>query len=165
MLDEAIQGSSNRQDVELRLPKNWFESNALNQSLMKIDLELNVKDDIEYFKTLFFRNFGTEQMLYYFHADDVQVRIQVAAHSGSQMITMGFFNVTKDKNCFNAEQFCPLTDNRYQTFDAIQKFWSYNSAIFWAEFTHAPDDLELAYEKIREILYIVCKVNNLKAFL
>lgn len=104
-------------------------------------------------------------MLYYFHADDIQVRLQVTGLEGAQMLTVGFFKVSNDGKHSTLEQFCPLSDIRFRDFEEIQRFWLFNPAQAWAEFAHAPGDIDWAFDRISEILHIVYKVNNLKAFL
>lgn len=132
---------------------------------MKLDLQLSSNEDLEYFKTLFLRNVGIEQMSYYFHASDVQVRIQVSGFDGGQLITIGFFHLTQDGKSVSLEQFCPLADSRYFSFEVMQNYWAFNPNQAWASFSHMPEDVESALAGICEILHIVYKVNNLKAFL
>lgn len=132
---------------------------------MKFDLQLHSNEDLEYFKTLFLRNVGTEQISYYFFADDIQVRIQVSGLEGAQLIKLGFFHLMVEGKSTSLTQFCPLSDTRYISFEAIQRLWSYNPNEPWATIYHMADDVESALVTISELLSIVYKVNNLKAFL
>lgn len=132
---------------------------------MKFDLQLSSNEDLEYFKTLFLRNVGVEQILYYFHADDIQVRVQVSGLNGYQLISIGFFHCTKDGNSVSLTQFCPLSDTRYKNFNEIQDCWYYDSNKAWGTFSHSPEEMEWGLEKIASILRVIYKVNNLKAFL
>jgi len=132
---------------------------------MKFDLQLHSNEDLEYFKVLFLRNVGVEQMLYYFHADDVQVRIQVSGLNGYQLINIGFFHCVVDGSTTSLTQFCPLSDDRYVNFDIIRDFWFYDPNKAWGTLTHAPEEVESALKKVADILHVVYKVNNLKAFL
>jgi hypothetical protein len=132
---------------------------------MKFDLQLHSNEDLEYFKVLFLRNIGDEQTLYHFHADNMQVRIQVSGLSGYQLVSVGFFDCIKEGATTSINQFCPLADSRYKNYDVIQDFWYYDSSKAWGSFSHAPEEVEWALEKVADILRIVYKVNNLKAFL
>jgi len=132
---------------------------------MKFDLELHSNEDLEYFKTLFLRNVGVEQILYYFHADNVQIRVQVSGLNDYQLINIGFFHCIIDGSSTSLTQFCPLSDDRYANFEIIRDFWFYDSCKAWGTFSHAPEEVDSALKKIAEILHIVYKVNNLKAFL
>lgn len=132
---------------------------------MKFDLQLHSNEDLEYFKVLFLRNVGVDQILYYFHADNIQVRVQVSGLNEYQLINIGFFDCVVEGNSTSLTQFCPLHDNRYSGFSIIQNFWFYDPSRAWGSFTHSPEEVEQALEKIAEILHIVYKVNNLKAFL
>lgn len=132
---------------------------------MKFDLELHSNEDLEYFRTLFLRNIGTDQILYYFHADNIQIRISVDGLRGYQLVNVGFFDYVKEGSTTSITQFCPLSDDRYKNFQAIQDFWYYDPHKTWGTYSHAPDEVEEALEKVAEILRIVYKVNNLKAFL
>jgi hypothetical protein len=132
---------------------------------MKFDLELHSSEDLEYFKTLFLRNVGTDQILYYFHAENVRVRISVDGLRGYQLINVGFFVCVKEGSTISITQFCPLSDDRYKGFEVIQDFWYYDTNKAWGNYSHGSDEIDRALEKISEILRIVYKVNNLKAFL
>lgn len=132
---------------------------------MKFDLQLHSNEDLEYFKTLFLRNVGVEQISYYFYSDDIEVRLSVSGLNGYEMINIGFFHRCKVGNSVSLTQFCPLTDSRYANFEAIRSFWGYDSSRAWGTSTHSPEEVERAFQQIAEILHIVYKVNNLKAFL
>ncbi len=132
---------------------------------IKLDLQLSSEEDLKYFKTLFLRNVGNEQMLYYFYADDIQIRIQVSGHNGAQLVTIGLFHYHVDGKSTSIEQFCPLADSRLSSFEAIQNYWGFDPNQAYAHIVHMPDEPELGFEQIREILHIVYKVNNLKAFI
>lgn len=131
---------------------------------MKIDLQLESNDDIEYFKTLFVRNVGIQQMMYEFHADDIMVRVQISALEGAQMISVGFFTVEKQGNSTTINQIFPLADCRYTSFKVMQDIWQWNAFQAWGTFTHGEQGIESAFETLKEILCIVYKVNKLKAF-
>jgi len=132
---------------------------------MKFDLQLHSNEDLEYFKTLFLRNVGVERMLYYFHADDVQVRIQVSGLNDHQLINIGFFHCVVEGSTTSLTQFCPLSDDRYVNFEIIRDFWLYDSNLAWGTFIHTPEEVESALKRVADILHVVYKVNNLKAFL
>lgn len=132
---------------------------------MKFDLDLSSGEDLEYFKTLFLRNVRTDQIIYYFHADNIQVRISVDGLSGYQLINISFLDCIKEANTTSITQFCPLADSRYKNFEVIQDFWYYDPHKAWGTYSHAPEEVELALEKVAEVLRVVYKVNNLKAFL
>jgi len=132
---------------------------------MKFDLQLHSNEDLEYFKTLFLRNVGVEQILYYFHADNVQIRIQVSGLNDYQLINIGFFHCVIDGSSTSLTQFCPLSDSRYSNFDVIKDFWYYDPNKAWGTLSHSPEEVESAFKTIAELLSIVYKVNNLKAFL
>lgn len=132
---------------------------------MKLKLEIDKNEDLEYFKTLFFRNIGIEQMVYDFHQDDVMVRFQVAGHGTSQFITIGFFSIKKEKSTTSIEQFNPLQDNRYQKFQEITKLWDSNSKNVWGSLFHKEDGANEAFSTLISLLLTVHKVNKLKAFL
>lgn len=132
---------------------------------MQINLQIENKEDLEYFKTLFLRNFGTEQMVYYFHVDDVVIQTQVAGYDGGQMISMGFFSIEKNGPYSSKTQFCPLADVRYTTFKVIQDIWGWNATQAWGSFVHVKEGIESALQTIIEIVNIVYKVSKLKAFI
>jgi len=132
---------------------------------MKFDLQLHSNEDLEYFKTLFLRNVGTDQILYYFYADTTQIRISVDGLNGYQLVNVGFFDYIKEGNSTSINQFCPLSDDRYKNFDEIKDFWYYDSTKAWGTYSHTPEEVEQALERVIGVLRIVYKVNNLKAFL
>lgn len=132
---------------------------------VKFDLQLDDNGDLEYFKTLFLRNVGIEQMMYNFYTDNVMVRVMVSGLEDHQLISIGMFHYIVQDKSTTLTQFCPLADTRYQGFPEIQQAWYWNQNESWATFHHRPEDVEQAFEKIREILHIAYKVNKLKVFL
>lgn len=134
---------------------------------MKLDLQLESKDDLDYFKTLFIRNIGIEQMMYDFYADGVMIRLQINGMDGAQMVRVGLFNHHIEGRSTSLTQFCPCNDNRFESFEEIQRFWCWDAKEAWATFTHGPseEEVEWAFERIREILHIIYKVCKLKAFI
>lgn len=133
---------------------------------MKFDLQLENNDDLEYFKTLFYRNVGIEQMVYDFYTDGVMIRVQINGFEGAQLIKVGFFNYYKQDKSTTLTQFCPAIDKRFSSFDEIQSFYNWNANIMWAEFSHSAGEIEVesACNRILEILNVVYKVCKLKAF-
>lgn len=129
---------------------------------MKFDLQFESEQDIEYFKTLFYRNIGVEQNVFDFIFGDVKVSFQVSAIEGGQSISVGFFSITKEGNSTSINQFCPLSDSRYGNYRAIQDIWGMNPFQVWAVFTHGADCPDNAFETLKEILYTVYTVNKLR---
>ena len=132
---------------------------------MNLDLQLDSNDDLEYFKTLFYRNIGTEQVTYNFYTDNVMVRINVSNVEDYQLVSIGIFHYFVQDKSTTLTQFCPLADDRYNTFPEVQQFWCWNKEQAWGSFTHGSQDADWAFDKVREILNIIYKVNKLKAFL
>jgi len=130
---------------------------------VKVDLQLNNNEDLEYFKMLFLRNVGVEQMSYYFNAFGIQVRLQVSSTEGLQRIDVGLFHFYNyDEKSITIEQFCPLSDGRFTGFETIQNYWVFDPRLAWASIVHTFEDAEIAYNRISEILDIVRKVYNLE---
>lgn len=135
-------------------------------SSISYDIQANSTEDFDYFKTLFLRNIGIEQMLYNFYLGDVMVRLQInSTIDGAQLIGMGFFHYSKVENSVSLSQFNPLSDLRFQNMRPIINLWSHEPNNTWAYLRHFADEGEKAFEVIREVLNIVNKVNKLKAFL
>ncbi len=132
---------------------------------MKIDFQLDKDEDLEYFKTIFFRNVGVEQMVYNFYMDDVMVRIQISGFGKSQLINIGFFSHKKEKNTISIEQFNPITDDRFRRFEAVTDIWGTNSLETWGTFFQRAGDENNAFAIIMNLLLTVHKVIKLKAFL
>ena len=128
---------------------------------IKFDLQLNSDEDLEYFKMLFFRNFGSEQMAYYFNAFGIQIRIQISFSDGLQRINIGLFHFYQHaENSTTIEQFCPLSDGRFTPYEAIQNYWLFDPQLAWANITHTIEDIETAFNHVIEILRIVHEVYN-----
>lgn len=130
---------------------------------VKVDLQLNNNEDLEYFKMLFFRNVGTEQMSYYFSAFGIQVRLQISSSDGLQRINVGLFHFYNyDEKSTTIEQFCPLSDGKFTAYEAIQNYWVFDPQLAWASIVHTFEDVEIAYNSISEILDIVRQVYSLE---
>lgn len=135
-------------------------------SSISLDVEANSTEDFDYFKTLFLRNIGIEQMLYNFYLGDVMVRLQInGTIDGAQLIGLAFFHYSKVEKSVSLTQFNPLSDLRFQNMEPIVKLWSLEPNNSWAYLRHFADEGEQVLEKIIEILNIINKVNKLKAFL
>jgi len=133
---------------------------------ISLDIQANSTEDFEYFKTLFIRNIGIAQMLYNFYLGNVMVRLQTnSTIDGAQLIGIGFFHYSKVENSVSLEQFHPLNDLRFRSFEPIINLWSYEANNAWAYFRHFENEGEEAFARVLEILNIVNKVNKLKAFL
>ena len=134
-------------------------------SNINLDIQANDSEDFGYFKTLFLRNIGIEQMMYNFYLGDVMVRLQISGFLGAQLVGIAFFHYSKVENSVSLEQFNPISDMRFQNFEPIINLWAHEPNNSWGYFRHFEDEGEIAFERIREILNIVNKVNKLKAFL
>lgn len=133
---------------------------------MKFELQLDNSEDLEYFRTLFSRNVGIEQMMYEFYTDGIMVRLQVNGLDGSQLVRVGVFDYQQHGKSKSLTQLCPVADARFSSFDEIQCLWYWNANEAWASITHGPSEKETqsALDKLCEILNIIHKVCKLKAF-
>lgn len=132
---------------------------------INFDIQAESLEDFDYFKVLFLRNIGIDQMLYNFYLGNVMVRLQISGCNGAQLVGMGFFHYSKVGGSTSIEQFHPLTDIRFMKMEPIINLWAHEPNNSWAYFSHNQDEGEKALEKIQEIINIINKVNKLKAFL
>lgn len=136
---------------------------------MKFDIQLEKIEDLEQFKNLFYKNIGTDSAVYNFYTGDVMVRVHVSGFERSQLINIGFFSFDSEKShdhtTISLTQFNPLRDDRFSRIDSVQKLWAPNPDQAGASIHHTPEETEIAFSTIREVLRAVYKFNKLKAFL
>lgn len=130
---------------------------------IKFDFQADSAEDFEYFRTLFIRNAGIQQMMYDFYLGDILVRLQVCSHNEHSLICVGLFNYEKVEKSVSLTQFNPLSDMRFSHFVMIRQMWDAESA--WAYLSYSPDNVEASFFMINEVLKCVARTNNLKAFL
>ena len=130
---------------------------------MKFDLQIETDQDIDYFKTLFYRNIGAEQNIFDFVANDTRLRIQISAIDGGQQISIGIFSIIKEGKSTTINQICPLADSRFASFQIMQSIWHYSTEASWGVFTHGQSYPGEAFETLKEILCVFYHVNKVKA--
>lgn len=132
-------------------------------SSIKFDFQADSAEDFEYFKVLFVRNAGIAQMIYDFHLGDVLIRLQCSSINDHQLVGVGFFHYSKQGNSVSLEQFNPLQDIRFANFNEIKRLWYITET--WAFLSYSPENAESSFSMIHDVLKIVARINNLKAFL
>jgi hypothetical protein len=132
-------------------------------SSIKFDFQADSAEDFEIFKVLFIRNAGIAQMIYDFYLGDVLIRLQCSSINDYQLVGIGFFHYSKQGNSVSLEQFNPLQDIRFTNFNEIKRLWYITEA--WAFLSYSPENAESSFSMIHDVLKIVARINNLKAFL
>ena len=131
---------------------------------MKFDLIIDKNEDLEQFKAMFYKLIESEQTTYNLYAGNVIIRVVTSNFKGNLLVAVSLFNLKIEGKSTSLDQFHPLADKRFRTFEVFIEGWK-DSVSGSIHLHSSKTDRDAMFDSIREVVRTVYKFNKLKAFL